>query len=135
MSVKDVQAKLFSELIRRVRVAVQEDGYHDDNFESVFDAYRDTDQLNTLEEAKSMLDHISNDAYEAHKTARAQIKDIQDALSDFSNTLAKKAAAAGIEDIEKVNSKLFDAYARIFEKEHKKKLSVITPTLISAFMP
>jgi hypothetical protein len=99
------------------------------------DAYRDTDQLNTLEEAKSMLDHISNDAYEAHKTARAQIKDIQDALSDFSNALAKKAAAAGIEDIEKVNSKLFDAYARIFEKEHKKKLSVITPTLISAFMP
>jgi glutamyl-tRNA reductase len=135
MSVKEIQERLYSELTKRVRVAIQEEGFHNDNFEAVFDAYNDTGSLTTLEEINAQLNGVSAASYEAHKRALSQAKDIKDALSNFSNELAKKAAGAGIEKIEKVNPKVFDTYASIFEKKNKTKLSVVMPTLLSAFLP
>lgn len=125
MALAEKIRRITDEIERRLEVAIQQDGYHqDENLIEVFDDYRACKGLSSYNDIRAQL--LPNMDIPTYSKITKQFKIAEGLVKEYAKTLAIEAERENI-NLEKVSSEIYVRFARNFERKNKDKLVFTSP--------
>lgn len=125
MNLEEKMKYIAEQIEGKLEVAIQQEGYHqEENLEDVFDDYRGSNGLSSFNDIKEQL--RLNKGVAEFDYIIDQFKEVDDLVKKYASDLAVNAEKNNVKP-DKVSPRIYEKFARAFEKRYKEKLVFTSP--------